>query len=99
MRDQSRITERRQTDQHLLRQSSLGTNEMPTESCLHSAAYADGCWYQRQRIVGLLRNACETGTMLRGNGAIGFSVMYHAGYNVYYRCAPSKCVVIPISLL
>lgn len=38
---------------------------MPRESCLHSAANADGCWYQRQRIVELLRNACKAGTMLR----------------------------------
>lgn len=38
---------------------------MPRESCLHSAANADGCSYQRQRIVGLLKNACETGTTLR----------------------------------
>lgn len=59
------IDELRQTDWCLSRQSSLGTNKMPRESCLHSAANADGCSYQRQRIVGLLRNACEAGTMLR----------------------------------
>lgn len=51
------------------RQCTVGTNKMPAVSCLHSAANADGCRYQRQRTVGLLRNACVAG-MLRWKDAI-----------------------------
>lgn len=63
---------------------------MPTESCLHSAANADGCCYQRQRIVGLLRNACEAGTMLRRKDAI-ISVLCISQCTIYHTiCAHAK---------
>lgn len=64
------IDEQRQTNCCLPRLCSLGTNKMPRELCLHSAANADGCLYERQHAVRLLRNACRAGTMLRRKDVI-----------------------------
>lgn len=55
--------------EYLPTQRSLGTNNMPWESCRRSAANT-GCRYQSQHIVGLLRNACEAGTTLRWKDAV-----------------------------
>lgn len=52
------------------RQCTVGTNKMLAVSCLHSAANADGCRYQRKHTVGLLRVACVAGTMSRWKDAI-----------------------------
>lgn len=83
----SGIDEQRQMDQYLPRQCSLGTDNKPRELWLHSAANVDGCWYQRQGIVGLLRNAREAGTMWRWKDAIISVVCYLATDNIYqYLC-------------
>lgn len=48
---------------------------MPRELSLHSAANADGCCYQRRRIVMLLRNACEAETPIRWRDAVSVLVL------------------------
>lgn len=65
---------------------------MPRESSRHSAANADGCCYQRQRIVMLLRNACEAETPIRRKDAVGVPRVKGAVISLSrYPTASSEC--------
>lgn len=65
---------------------------MPRESSRHSAANADGCCYQRQRIVMLLRNAIEAETPIRRKDAVGVPRVKGAVISLSrYPTASSEC--------
>lgn len=71
---------------------------MPRESSRHSAANADGCCYQRQRIVMLLRNACEAETPIRRKDAVGVPRVKGAVISLSrYPTASSECPPAPSS--